>query len=144
MALPAVHVPALSAAILPPKPSGQLFCYKLLVLLHDAQTGKAGHATSEQVAPNAHGHRIKTHLSCSQPGGRIFILIMGPPPTLNQPKGKNILHLQPYHLFGFCLDCYIETQNSLDRSKLRPSQTPTNHPSEFFGHITFSVPNIKL
>ena len=58
--------------------------------------------------------------------------------------GKNVLHLQPYHLFGFCLDCYIETQNSLDRSKLRPSQTPTNHPSEFFGHITFSVPNIKL
>ena len=58
--------------------------------------------------------------------------------------GKNILHLQPYHLFGFCLDCYIESQNSLDRSKLRPSQTPTIHPSEFFGHITFSVPNIKL
>ena len=59
-------------------------------------------------------------------------------------RGKNILHLQPYHLFGFCLDCYIETQNSLDRSKLRLSQTPTIHPSEFFGHITFSVPNIKL
>ena len=58
--------------------------------------------------------------------------------------GKNTLHLQPYRLFGFCLDCYTETQNSLDRSKLRPSQTPTNHPSEFFGHITFSVPNIKL
>ena len=58
--------------------------------------------------------------------------------------GKNTLHLQPYHLFGFCLDCYTETQNSLDRSKLRPSQTPINHPSEFFGHITFSVPNIKL
>ena len=63
---------------------------------------------------------------------------------LRENSGKNILHLQPYHLFGFCLDCYIESQNSLDRSKLRPSQTPTNHPSEFFGHITFSVPNIKL
>ena len=37
------------------------------------------------------------------------------------PPGKNILHLQQYHLFGFCLDCYIESQNSLDRSKLRPS-----------------------
>ena len=66
------------------------------------------------------------------------------PPPSQQWHGKNILHLQPYHLFGFCLDCYIETQNSLDRSKLRPSQTPTIHPSEFFGHITFSVPNIKL
>ena len=64
--------------------------------------------------------------------------------TDTKTDGKNILHLQPYHLFGFCLDCYIESQNSLDRSKLRPSQTPTIHPSEFFGHITFSVPNIKL
>ena len=36
------------------------------------------------------------------------------------------------------------SHESLDRSKLSPSQTPTNHPSEFFGHITFSVPNIKL
>ena len=36
------------------------------------------------------------------------------------------------------------SHESLDRSKLRPSQTPTIHPSEFFGHITFSVPNIKL
>ena len=91
MVLPGVHVPALSAAILPPKPSGQLFCYKLLVLLHDAQTGKAGHATSEQVAPNAHGHRVKTHLTCSQPGGRIFILIMGPPHTLNQPRSCHFM-----------------------------------------------------
>ena len=45
--------------------------------------------------------------------------------------GKNTLHLQPYRLFGFCLDCFTETQNSLDRSKLRPSQSPTNNPSQF-------------
>ena len=36
------------------------------------------------------------------------------------------------------------SHDSLDRSKIRPSQAPTNHPSEFFGHITFSVPSIKL
>ena len=61
--------------------------------------------------------------------------------------GKIALHL----LFGWSLDkdkkVWINPNNShesLDRSKLRPSQTPTNHPSEFFGHITFSVPNIKL
>ena len=47
-------------------------------------------------------------------------------------RGKNTLRLQPYCLFGFCLDCYTETKNSLDRSKLRPSQTPTNHPLKFF------------
>ena len=61
--------------------------------------------------------------------------------------GKIALHL----LFGWSLDkdkkVWINPNNShesLDRSKLRPSQTPTIHPSEFFGHITFSVPNIKL
>ena len=61
--------------------------------------------------------------------------------------GKIALHL----LFGWSLDedkkVWINPNNShesLDRSKLRLSQTPTIHPSEFFGHITFSVPNIKL
>ena len=31
---------------------------------------------------------------------------------------KIVLQLQLYDLFGFCLDCYTETQNSLDRFKL--------------------------
>ena len=62
----------------------------------------------------------------------------------NSFQGKIVLHLQPYDLFGFCLDCYTDTQNSLDRSKLRPSQTPTNHPSKFCWHINTSVRNIKL
>ena len=36
---------------------------------------------------------------------------------------KIVVHLQPCDLFGFCLDCYTETEKSLDRSKLGPSQT---------------------
>ena len=67
--------------------------------------------------------------------------------SLVRQLGKIALHL----LFGWSLDkdkkVWINPNNShesLDRSKLRPSQTPTIHPSEFFGHITFSVPNIKL
>ena len=62
----------------------------------------------------------------------------------SKQDGKNILHLQPYHLFGFCLDCYIESQNSLDRSKLRLSQTPTIHPSEFFWTYHFFCTKHKI
>ena len=72
---------------------------------------------------------------------------LGNKPLQKKQGGKIALHL----LFGWSLDkdkkVWINPNNShesLDRSKLRPSQTPTNHPSEFFGHITFSVPNIKL
>ena len=69
----------------------------------------------------------------------------------NQPSKDELAKLH----YTSCLDgvwikikkVWINPNNShesLDQSKLRPSQTPTNHPSEFFGHITFSVPNIKL
>ena len=74
--------------------------------------------------------------------------------TLGNIKSPEYTQLAKLH-YTSCLDgvwikkkkVWINPNNShesLDRSKLMPSQAPTNHPSEFFGHITFSVPNIKL
>ena len=36
-------------------------------------------------------------------------------------------------LLGFCWDDHSRSQNRWDGSQLSPSQTPTNHPSVFFG-----------
>ena len=51
--------------------------------------------------------------------------------------GKIVLHLLPYHLFGLCLECFTGTQHSLDRSKLRASQTATNQPIRIFSAQNF-------
>ena len=46
-------------------------------------------------------------------------------------SGKIVLHLLPYHLFGFCFDCYTKTHSGLDQSKLAPNPNqPT--PGDFF------------
>ena len=58
--------------------------------------------------------------------------------------GKNTLHLQPYRLFGFCLDCYIESQNSLDQSKLRPTLTPNHPPLGIFWSYHFFCTKHKI
>ena len=57
--------------------------------------------------------------------------------------GTALIWIDPNYFGSLCSNPN-NSHESLDRSKLRLSQTPTIHPSEFFGHITFSVPNIKL
>ena len=51
--------------------------------------------------------------------------------------GSYLLHI----LLGLCWDC---VGICWDRSQQSPSQTPTNHPSGFFGNILISVPNRKI
>ena len=80
--------------------------------------------------------------------------------TFNEPDPKWLTHSRTHPVeaklhYTSCLDgvwikmkkVWINPNNShdsLDRSKLRPSQTPTNHPWKFCWYINSSVPRIKL
>ena len=61
-------------------------------------------------------------------------------PEIPTISGSSLLHLPTFHLLGFCWDDHSRPHIRWDGSQQSPSQTPTIHPSRFFGHNSISIP----